>query len=189
VSVPREARPDPGALRAAAKASRVRRVAIVLGIAGAFATVVALELPLCPTATFLGLPCPGCGLTRATLRLLHADFAGALALHPLSPALAPLIAWLGSKAALDYIGLGTAQRRAVSAKAARRTSAFGFALLALLLGVWGARFFGAFGGPVSVSSPGRALIERVLERRHGPAASSREAGGGVSSASWPRSTR
>jgi hypothetical protein len=167
VSVPREARSDLGALRAAAPASRARRVAIVLGIAGSFAAVVALELPLCPTATLLGVPCPGCGLTRATLRLLHADLTGALALHPLSPALAPLIAWLGSKAALDYIGLGSAQRRAVSARAARLTSAFGFTLLALLLGVWGARFFGAFGGPVSVSSPGRALIERAFDQRHG----------------------
>jgi hypothetical protein len=189
VSVPREARPELGALRADAKASRARRVAIVLGVAGLFATAIALELPLCPTATFLGVPCPGCGLTRAALRLLHADLAGALALHPLSPALAPLLAWLSSKAALDYIGLGSARRRAVSAKTARWTSAFGFALLALLLGVWGARFFGAFGGPVSVSSPARTLIERAFERRDAPSATGNEADGGVNSASWPRSTR
>jgi hypothetical protein len=59
------------------------------------------------------------------------------------------------------------------------TSAFGLTLLALLLGVWGARFFGAFGGPVSVSSPGRALIERAFEQRNVPSANGSEAAGGV----------
>ena len=29
-----------------------------------------------------GLPCPGCGMTRAFIRLLHLDFAGAWQMHP-----------------------------------------------------------------------------------------------------------
>jgi hypothetical protein len=30
----------------------------------------------------LGLPCPGCGLTRAGLRLLAGEFSGAWQMHP-----------------------------------------------------------------------------------------------------------
>lgn len=31
-----------------------------------------------------GRPCPACGMTRASLRLLHGDLHGSLALHPLA---------------------------------------------------------------------------------------------------------
>lgn len=41
-------------------------------------------LTLCPIRTCTGVACPGCGLTRATSRLLHGDFAGAAAYHPLA---------------------------------------------------------------------------------------------------------
>ncbi len=40
---------------------------------------------LCLTRRVLGLPCPGCGLTRAISRLLQGELARALALHPLAP--------------------------------------------------------------------------------------------------------
>lgn len=42
---------------------------------------------LCPMALMLGLPCPGCGLTRALCLLTRGDFSGALAFHPLVPAI------------------------------------------------------------------------------------------------------
>lgn len=38
---------------------------------------------LCPMVTVTGFPCPGCGLTRAGLRLLRFDFAGAYEIHPM----------------------------------------------------------------------------------------------------------
>jgi hypothetical protein len=41
-------------------------------------------LPPCLWRVWTGWPCPGCGSTRAVVRLLHADPAGALALNPLA---------------------------------------------------------------------------------------------------------
>jgi len=40
--------------------------------------------PPCPWHELTGWPCPGCGTTRALVRLLHADLSGALALNPLA---------------------------------------------------------------------------------------------------------
>lgn len=45
----------------------------------------------CPIRFFLGISCPGCGITRAWIHLLHLDPAGAFACHPLFWT-APLIA-------------------------------------------------------------------------------------------------
>jgi hypothetical protein len=42
---------------------------------------------LCPTRLLLGLPCPGCGLTRAFACLWGGDLEGAVHLHPFAPAL------------------------------------------------------------------------------------------------------
>lgn len=37
----------------------------------------------CTIRSITGLPCPGCGLTRALLLFLHGDLAGAWGMHPL----------------------------------------------------------------------------------------------------------
>ena len=37
---------------------------------------------VCPSKLFYGLPCPGCGTTRATLLLLHGNPLAALRLNP-----------------------------------------------------------------------------------------------------------
>ncbi|MGN1267184.1 MAG: DUF2752 domain-containing protein [Dorea sp.] len=37
---------------------------------------------LCPLKMILGIPCPGCGMTRAVFRVLHLDFIGAWKYHP-----------------------------------------------------------------------------------------------------------
>jgi len=50
------------------------------------------RLVLCPSRRLLGLPCPGCGMTRALAALLRGDLAGAFALHPWAPALAAQLA-------------------------------------------------------------------------------------------------
>lgn len=45
-----------------------------------------LELVLgvtCPILYFTGVSCAGCGMSRAWMRLLHFDFAGAFYYHPL----------------------------------------------------------------------------------------------------------
>jgi hypothetical protein len=43
-----------------------------------------LPTPLCPLHALSGIPCPTCGMTRATTALLHGDLAGALIWNPLA---------------------------------------------------------------------------------------------------------
>lgn len=71
-----------------------------LGLAAA-AALLALVLPaptgeprpvFCPSRLLLGLPCPGCGMTRAVAALLRGDLAGAFILHPWAPVLAAQLA-------------------------------------------------------------------------------------------------
>jgi hypothetical protein len=38
----------------------------------------------CPLKAMTGLPCPGCGMTRATVALLHGDLATSFHFHPLA---------------------------------------------------------------------------------------------------------
>ncbi|MEO8503317.1 MAG: DUF2752 domain-containing protein [Acidobacteriota bacterium] len=51
---------------------------------------------LCFVRRFVGLPCPGCGMTRAFAALAHGDLAAAWHWHPLSPAVAAelFLGWL-----------------------------------------------------------------------------------------------
>jgi hypothetical protein len=64
---------------------RFRDSAVFLSIAAAY---IALELALggdvpCYFKATLGVPCPGCGLTRAYLALLEGDLSSAFFYHPL----------------------------------------------------------------------------------------------------------
>lgn len=83
-------------------------LARLLGVALRPATVVALGLlagalvPLgwltstpsfCPFKVTTGLPCPGCGLTRSAVALLHGDLSTSVFFHPLGgPLLAAMLA-------------------------------------------------------------------------------------------------
>ena len=67
--------------------------------------------PPCLFHLLTGFDCPGCGMTRAFLRLAHGDVRGAWLLHPFSPFLALLLlclAW-GPK------GIWSAMRQSVLA--------------------------------------------------------------------------
>ena len=50
---------------------------------------------LCPMVMMTGLPCPGCGLTRAGFALLRLDLAGAYRIHPFIYPIAGYIAVFG----------------------------------------------------------------------------------------------
>ena len=44
----------------------------------------------CPVQHFTGVPCPGCGLSRALFALLRLDFAAAFRYHPMIYVLPPV---------------------------------------------------------------------------------------------------
>jgi len=46
-------------------------------------SVVANGPALCPFKLMTGLPCPGCGMTRSVVTLLHGDLGASLFYHPL----------------------------------------------------------------------------------------------------------
>lgn len=140
---------DPTSRPAWASSGWPRRALLVLGLSGAAALAVLLDAPLCPSAALLGIPCPGCGLTRATLALLHGDVGAAFHFHPLVFVLSPLFVGLMVNALFDYVRGPTAQPAVKRGSAPWLNHAL-WLLLVLVLGVWVARFFGALGGPVSV---------------------------------------
>lgn len=110
-----------------------------------------LPFSVCPFANLTGHPCPGCGLTRAALALGALDVRAAVALHPLSPLLVPLVAALTGEAASRYV-LGTRSPSPWLAWLGRPQGALLFGVLsAALLAVWIARALGFLGGPAAVA--------------------------------------
>jgi hypothetical protein len=129
------------------------RALIVLLVAIPIALVLAYRVPVCPTASIFGIPCPGCGLTRATLAALRGDFTEALHFHPLVFILTPIYVGLIGTAAYQYVrGAERQSRKNRSLWTSRAMTVLATSLIALVIGVWGARFFGYFGGPVPVHS-------------------------------------
>lgn len=130
-------------------ASLLRHRGVSLGVTAlAVAQVAAVWAGLggwpCPVKSALGIPCPGCGLTRASIALLRGDFAAAFDLHAFAPVLV-----LGS-AAFAVAGLLPAARREAFAGAVarfeRRTRA-AYVLVAAMLLYWSVRLLflpGAF---------------------------------------------
>jgi hypothetical protein len=124
---------------------RATRLAL---IGGALAAAVACDLPLCPFAFFTQHPCPGCGLTRATLALARGHLCEAVRFHPLSPIVAPMVVTALAYNALIYVREG--RSAAAEGLRHRRLTWLSLVLFVALVLVWIARFFGAFGGPVPV---------------------------------------
>ena len=98
----------------------------------------------CPLKAAFGIPCPGCGLTRASVALLRGEFATAFRLHAFAPVL------LLGLAALAVAGLLPAARRdafaALVGRVERRTRV-AYVVLAGLLVYWSVRLLflpGAF---------------------------------------------
>jgi uncharacterized protein YjeT (DUF2065 family) len=57
------------------------------GATGLHIALVSLSLPSweCPFFRVTGVPCPGCGLSRATMLLLKGDLAGSFRFHAFAP--------------------------------------------------------------------------------------------------------
>ncbi|MBC8141650.1 MAG: DUF2752 domain-containing protein [Armatimonadetes bacterium] len=92
-----------------------------------------LGLPtLCPLRAATGVPCPGCGITRALCLCAHGRFVEAVTVyHPVVP-----LVFLGLIAAAGY---GLCRGKPLPD---RVTAPFAYGTAALLLGVWVARMTG-----------------------------------------------
>lgn len=86
-------------------------------------------------------------MTRAAMALAHGDFARAIALHPLSPVMAPLMAGVLVQQGVVYVRSGAAFG---SGRVPRPLELLAAVMALLLIAVWVARFFGFFGGPIAV---------------------------------------
>ncbi|MBK6516319.1 MAG: DUF2752 domain-containing protein [Polyangiaceae bacterium] len=111
---------------------------------GPLALAVALKVPLCPTAIISGMPCPGCGMTRAALALAHGDVHRACSLNPLALGVIPTVAAMVAVAIAGYLKDGDNRMHRPAAIGAGMTT------IAALFVVWVLRWFGMFGGPVDV---------------------------------------
>jgi hypothetical protein len=124
---------------------RAARVAL---FATGLASLFGLHVPLCPFALVTRVPCPACGLGRATLALASGDLGEALHAHPLAPIVSPIVVVAVITGALGYVRRGAFG--GVDAVRTRAVSGLAWLVIAALLTVWIARFFGLFGGPVAV---------------------------------------
>lgn len=87
---------------------------------------------LCAVRGFLGLPCPGCGLTRSFVALVHGDLRGSVGAHPLGAVVALWLVYLAGRAAWAVLA-GSPPRELLS-QGERDLCLFAF--LAALLFQW-----------------------------------------------------
>ncbi|MGN1306887.1 MAG: DUF2752 domain-containing protein [Faecousia sp.] len=81
-------------------------IACLLGSAYALiCTHFGVNIP-CPFRKLTGFLCPGCGVSRLCLCLLHLDFAGAWAANPVIFSLLPLAAVLALRFSIRYVKSG-----------------------------------------------------------------------------------
>jgi hypothetical protein len=109
---------------------------LVGGVGAAGLVVLALWTPpddaamsFCLTRRVLGLPCPGCGLTRGLAQLLQGNLERAMMLHPLAPLAA-------ADAVVGWSLWGLAIHDVVTPPSARTVRLALLAQLAVFLALW-----------------------------------------------------
>ena len=140
--------------------NRPARLAALAALAAVLGAALWSDFPLCPMAGTFGIPCPGCGLTRATLALLRGDVHAALHFHPLVWLLTPLFVGFVAHVTLEFVSSGRPRRRFHIDWNQRGISVLALFLLVASLAVWIARFAGHFGGPVPVTTISQWLAAR-----------------------------
>ncbi|MFP3940530.1 MAG: DUF2752 domain-containing protein, partial [Thermoanaerobaculia bacterium] len=103
-------------------------------------TVAGHPLPeVCALKRTTGVPCPGCGLTRAWVSAVHGDFAGSLAHHPLGWL---ILAYALAQGTRHGAWLALPGRRAVVERLGAPLDRGVIALAALLFVAWIPRLIG-----------------------------------------------
>jgi hypothetical protein len=137
--------------------TKLRRLGLVTTPLLMLAAALWMGFVTCPMRVTTGVPCPGCGLTRAVMALATGNVAEALHWHPLVFLLAPILVFTIGRAML--IGAGFLRPEAWKV----RMPGWGLALFAaLLIGVWLARFAGYLGGPSDQPDLRLSLFGRAL---------------------------
>jgi hypothetical protein len=95
------------------------------------------SIPLCAFRLWTGLPCPGCGMTRAVFRMAHGDVATAFRFHPVAPVLAVFVAVVLAGA---LVGVATG-RDPVWRAVTRRATEIVLAAIGVLVATWVVRAF------------------------------------------------
>jgi len=101
----------------------------------------------CPVDLIFGIPCPGCGMTRAFLCLLKGDLSGSLQMHPL---LLPVLIFFAYYACALLFGWKKPGRR------------FYYAAAGALFAVWAARMILFFGRAEPMLFNERSLTGLIL---------------------------
>jgi hypothetical protein len=101
------------------------------------ALLAVIPFPTCLLRVLLGIPCPACGLTRATIAAARLDLGAAIAFHPLS---LPLLVAAALTGVLAFVAGDGVWRRWVP-------FVCGASGVALVI-VWALRLVGLLGGPV-----------------------------------------
>jgi hypothetical protein len=116
-----------------------RRLAVILSLTAILqAGLVWAGLPgwPCPVAHTLGIPCPGCGLSRATVAFLRGDWHAAFALHLYAPVFVLVLALCASASLLPARPRATLVN---TVAAVERRTGLGAALTVGLVVYWLAR--------------------------------------------------
>lgn len=119
--------------------------------------IAAIDFPLCPTRLFFGVPCPGCGLTRATLALLTLDLEAMLHFHPLAPLMAPIVGWALGKPILEELGWIPKHRVFV-----RIPQLVWIAITIAFFGLYAARLAGLLGGLPDPVDPAHGALGEAI---------------------------
>lgn len=108
----------------------------------ALAMLVAVDIPLCGFKAVFGVPCPGCGMTRALSALLIGDLSAAFRYHPLVYVLGPAVA------AFAFVDIAL---RKPLRPTWIVTAVLTFGVVSISL--WVARLGGALGGHPDLAAP------------------------------------
>ena|ERR1700733_2274283 len=141
--------PATGKRSSVSRETRALRSAAVASFWAIACAPIAFGKARCAMAQVLGIPCPGCGMTRAILLLGHGDVMASLRMHPVAVpnALASVLIMVATVwvTATDGTPVALLHRRI-----GRIALATLVAVQLAVIGVWVARMLGALGGPVAV---------------------------------------